>query len=81
MQAIDGPYLQIDDLAGMEASAAQAQALGFDGKWAIHPSQVEPLQRIFTPTAEALAQARATLAARSSRPSGPARAPQRSTAR
>ena len=63
VQAIDGPYLQIDDLAGMQASASQAQALGFDGKWAIHPSQVEPLNRIFSPTAEALAQARATLAA------------------
>jgi len=63
VQAIDGPYLQIDDLAGMEASASGAQALGFDGKWAIHPSQVEPLNRIFSPAPEALAHARATLAA------------------
>lgn len=63
LQAIDGPYLEIDDLHGLEASASEAQALGFDGKWAIHPSQVEPLNRIFSPTLEALAHARATLAA------------------
>ncbi len=63
VQAIDGPYLELDDLAGLEASATHAQALGFDGKWAIHPAQIEPLNRIFSPSPEALAQARATLAA------------------
>lgn len=63
VQVIDGPYLQIEDLDGLVTSAAQAQALGFDGKWAIHPSQVEPLNRVFSPTPAALDRARATLAA------------------
>jgi citrate lyase subunit beta / citryl-CoA lyase len=48
-QAIDGPYLAIKDLDGLQRIAARSAALGFDGKWALHPTQVEPLNNIYSP--------------------------------
>jgi citrate lyase subunit beta/citryl-CoA lyase len=63
LQAIDGPHLAIDDEAGLAAAAARAADLGFDGKWAIHPSQIEPLVAAFTPSDEEVARAEAVLAA------------------
>jgi citrate lyase subunit beta / citryl-CoA lyase len=47
LQAIDGPYAAIRDLDGLRRSAASARALGLDGKWSIHPTQVEPLNLAF----------------------------------
>jgi citrate lyase subunit beta/citryl-CoA lyase len=61
LQAIDGPYLRIDDEDGLRASAARARELGFDGKWALHPAQIEPLNELFSPTEEQAAHARAIL--------------------
>ena len=61
IQAIDGPHLQIDDLEGLAAAAGRARELGFDGKWALHPSQIEPINELFSPTEEELARARAIL--------------------
>lgn len=49
LQAIDGPYVSIRDLPGFKASAAKAAALGYDGKWVLHPSQVEAGNELFTP--------------------------------
>jgi citrate lyase subunit beta/citryl-CoA lyase len=63
LQAIDGPHLNIDDEAGLEAAAERAASLGFDGKWAIHPSQVAALTAAFTPAAEEIAHAEAVIAA------------------
>jgi citrate lyase subunit beta/citryl-CoA lyase len=63
LQAIDGPLLAIDDDAALRAAAAWAAELGFDGKWAIHPSQIAPITEAFTPTDEEVARARAVLAA------------------
>src|SRR6185295_17695113 len=40
-QVIDGPYLQINDLDGFKRVAGRSAALGFDGKWTLHPSQIE----------------------------------------
>jgi len=57
LQAIDGPHLDIADLDGMRAAAARARVLGYDGKWALHPTQVEPLNEIFSPTDEELERA------------------------
>ena len=37
LAAIDGPYLRVDDEPGLRRSAERARALGYDGKWAIHP--------------------------------------------
>jgi citrate lyase subunit beta/citryl-CoA lyase len=55
--ALDGPYAILKDDKGFEESARQAVLMGFDGKWAIHPSQIEPLNRIFTPSLEEVARA------------------------
>jgi citrate lyase subunit beta/citryl-CoA lyase len=63
VDAIDGPFLAIGDDAGLRAAAARAAALGFDGKWAIHPSQVEPLTAAFTPSEDDVAHAQSVLAA------------------
>lgn len=61
LQAIDGPYLQISDAVGLRASAARAREFGFDGKWALHPAQIEPLNELFSPTPDEAARARAIL--------------------
>jgi citrate lyase subunit beta / citryl-CoA lyase len=62
LQAIDGPFLSIDDRAGLNASAARAAELGFDGKWAIHPAQIDPIRTAFTPSSDAVAYARTVIA-------------------
>lgn len=63
VQAIDGPYTDVADLDGLEAHATRALATGFDGKWAVHPSQVEPLNEIFSPTDAEIERSQAVLAA------------------
>jgi citrate lyase beta subunit/acyl dehydratase len=50
VQAIDGPFLRLGDAMGLARAARAARELGFDGKWAIHPEQVEPLNRVFAAT-------------------------------
>lgn len=50
LQAIDGPFAAIRDLDGLKASAANAAAIGFDGKWVLHPSQVDAVNAEFSPT-------------------------------
>jgi citrate lyase subunit beta/citryl-CoA lyase len=54
---IDTVYPHFRDLAGLEATSRRARELGFQGRTCIHPDQVEPLNRIFQPTAEELAWA------------------------
>jgi citrate lyase subunit beta / citryl-CoA lyase len=49
LQAIDGPYAAIGDADGLGASAASAAALGYDGKWVIHPGQIEIVNAAFSP--------------------------------
>jgi citrate lyase subunit beta/citryl-CoA lyase len=49
-EAIDGPYFEIADLDGLRGRAARARSLGYDGKWALHPSQIAPLNEVFSPT-------------------------------
>ncbi len=50
LQAIDGPFAAIADVDGLRASAASAAALGFDGKWVLHPGQIEAVNTQFSPT-------------------------------
>jgi len=50
LRAIDGPHLAIDDLDGCRAGALRARALGFDGRWVVHPSQIAIVNEAFTPT-------------------------------
>jgi citrate lyase subunit beta/citryl-CoA lyase len=61
--AIDGPFAAYDDLAGLERSARRTAALGFDGKWVIHPSQIEPVNRLYSPNPAMLVRAEGILAA------------------
>jgi citrate lyase subunit beta/citryl-CoA lyase len=63
LQAIDGPYLGVAVDDAFTAAAERARDLGFDGKWAIHPSQVTALNSTFTPTEAELDRARAVIAA------------------
>jgi citrate lyase subunit beta/citryl-CoA lyase len=49
-QAIDGPHLDVAANGAFVEAASRARDLGFDGKWAIHPNQVEPLNQLFTPS-------------------------------
>jgi len=58
LQAIDGPYALYTDLEGFEKSAKLSRSLGFDGKWVIHPNQIEPCNRIYTPTKEEIEKAK-----------------------
>jgi len=57
LQAIDGPFVGIRDLDGFTASAKKAAALGYDGKWVVHPDQIEEGNRIFTPSEAVLTRA------------------------
>jgi citrate lyase subunit beta/citryl-CoA lyase len=63
LQAIDGPYLVIKDLDGFREMATRSRALGYDGKWALHPGQVDVLNEVFTPTQEEFDKAEAMLEA------------------
>jgi citrate lyase subunit beta/citryl-CoA lyase len=63
VQAIDGPYLGTRDDDAFRAQAMHARTLGFDGKWAIHPAQLDTLREAFTPTEHEIADAREVLAA------------------
>jgi malyl-CoA/(S)-citramalyl-CoA lyase len=50
LRPIDGPFTNYADPDGYRASATRARALGFEGKWAIHPSQVAIANEVFSPT-------------------------------
>lgn len=50
LQAIDGPYLQIKDVTGFTRAARRSAALGFDGKWVLHPEQVAAANEVYAPT-------------------------------
>jgi citrate lyase subunit beta/citryl-CoA lyase len=63
LQVIDGPYLLIKDLDGFREMARRSRALGFDGKWALHPGQIDVLNEVFTPTQEEFDKAEAILEA------------------
>jgi citrate lyase subunit beta/citryl-CoA lyase len=62
-QAIDGPYAQIRDAAGLREVAMRTYLMGFDGKWALHPDQVGLLNEIYSPPLEAYERAEGILAA------------------
>ncbi|HET8642146.1 MAG TPA: CoA ester lyase [Pseudonocardiaceae bacterium] len=52
LQAIDGPYLQIRDVDGFRRVGARSAALGYDGKWVLHPGQIEPCNELYSPRQE-----------------------------
>jgi citrate lyase subunit beta/citryl-CoA lyase len=61
LQPVDGPFVVLDDDAALRASAARSRALGYDGKWCIHPAQVATCNEVYAPTEEELARARRIL--------------------
>jgi citrate lyase subunit beta / citryl-CoA lyase len=50
LQAVDGPHARLGDDLGLVISARRALEHGYDGKWVIHPSQIEPVNFVFTPS-------------------------------
>jgi citrate lyase subunit beta/citryl-CoA lyase len=50
LQAIDGPYLQVRNVDGFREVARRSAALGYDGKWVLHPDQIEAANEIFSPS-------------------------------
>jgi citrate lyase subunit beta/citryl-CoA lyase len=60
---LDGVYNDIGNAKGFTDECAQGIELGFDGKTLIHPSQIEPCNKAFSPSAEEVAQARKVIAA------------------
>ena len=59
IDAVDGPFASFGDIDGFINQARQARALGMVGKWAIHPSQIEPALTLFTPQDEEVQRAHA----------------------
>jgi len=63
LRAIDGPYGDFQDAVGYLAAARRAAALGYEGKWAIHPSQLALANEVFTPPPPEVERARRILSA------------------
>jgi citrate lyase subunit beta / citryl-CoA lyase len=57
LQAIDGPFARIHDTDGLRRAATSVAALGYDGKWVLHPAQVDVVNEVFTPSADDYARA------------------------
>lgn len=63
LQAIDGPYVAIRDIDGFRRSAELSAALGYDGKWVLHPAQVDAGNQIYAPRASDFERAQRIMAA------------------
>ena len=63
LAAIDAPYGDFRDQAGLKRSSQIAASLGYDGKWAIHPDQLEIVNKTFTPSDDDINLARRILQA------------------
>ncbi|MHB8657674.1 MAG: HpcH/HpaI aldolase/citrate lyase family protein [Solirubrobacteraceae bacterium] len=61
VHAIDGPHFEIADLDGLRTRSALARGLGYDGKWALHPTQIEILDEVFSPTQDEFDRAASVL--------------------
>ena len=63
LQVIDAPYGNFRDPEGLETACQRSRALGFDGKWCIHPGQIDTVNRVFAPSREEIDRARAVITA------------------
>ena len=79
LRPIDGPFADFRDADGFQSAATRSAVLGCEGKWVIHPSQIERANTIYTPAEEEVARARRILAAMHDAQASE-RAPSRSTA-
>lgn len=58
LDVFDGVHIDLEDAAGFEQACQQGVELGFDGKTLIHPKQIAPANRVFSPSAQAIARSR-----------------------
>lgn len=63
IQALDTVYSDIENMDGLEESTRDSVSLGFDGRGLIHPAQIRPVHRVFTPSQEEIEQAKAVIQA------------------
>lgn len=70
IMVIDAPYGNYSDSEGLEKSARISSALGCDGKWAIHPSQIDTINKVFSPSKEEIERAQKIIEAHLSAESG-----------
>jgi malyl-CoA/(S)-citramalyl-CoA lyase len=63
LRPVDGPYGDFNDPEGYLAAARRAAVLGFEGKWAIHPNQVQLAHRVFSPNDSLIDRTRRIVAA------------------
>ncbi len=61
LQVIDGPFLKVREPDSFRDYCRRTQVLGYDGKWALHPDQVDILNELFSPTQEQFNRAHAIL--------------------
>jgi citrate lyase subunit beta/citryl-CoA lyase len=61
LQPIDGPYGVVRDVVGLRTLAERSSMLGFDGKWAVNPQQIEILNEVFSPRQEDVDKAAAIM--------------------
>jgi len=61
LRAIDGPFGDLNDKEGYLDAAKRAAAIGFEGKWAIHPSQIDLANEVFSPPKEEIDKAKRIL--------------------
>jgi citrate lyase subunit beta / citryl-CoA lyase len=62
-EILDGVYNDVKDIAGFEAECSQGKQFGFDGKTLIHPGQIEPCNRVFSPSPEEIEYSRRVIEA------------------
>jgi citrate lyase subunit beta/citryl-CoA lyase len=63
LRAVDGPLADYRDAEGLRNSSLVARSLGFDGKWCIHPAQIQVVNEVFSPTEKEIEWARKVIAA------------------
>ena len=63
VRAVDGPVADYRDEEGLRKSSLLARSLGFDGKWCIHPAQIEIVNEVFSPTEREVKWAKQVVAA------------------
>jgi citrate lyase subunit beta/citryl-CoA lyase len=63
LRGVDGPVADYRNEEGLRESCLVARSLGFDGKWCIHPAQIETVNEVFSPTEKEIEWARKVVAA------------------
>jgi citrate lyase subunit beta/citryl-CoA lyase len=63
LRVLDGPVADYSDQEGLRRSCLIARSLGFDGKWCIHPAQIEVINEVFSPTEREVEWAKRVVAA------------------